>query len=149
MSSSIQRLSKLSALTILIVLLTASASQAVTWGVIRAYYNGVARAEGNGNFFNESYVNARNDFRLNDPSNDGNNAYGFTNFFFYYSGGWHNEGRRNTGEYTYANTPVTKILRFPLDQIGTAARGSSQVCGQLGFPIPDVCSNAAVPTFSY
>lgn len=149
MSATVRRLIRLGVLSILVVMLTASAAQAVSWGTVRAYYDGIARAEGKGNFYNEGYQNARNDFWLNDPSNDGNNAAGHTRFLFYYSGGWHYEGSKSTGEWSYFNTPTTVTLRFPLDAIGTAARGASKVCGLMGFPIPDVCSNEALPSFNY
>jgi hypothetical protein len=144
-----RRLGALAAVSVLIVLLTAAAAQAVTWGTIRAYYNGIARAEARGNLFNESGINARNDYWLNDLVNDGNNSYGHTNFYFYYSGSYHYAGRRSTGEYTYSNTPVTKLLRWPLDARGERARGGSQVCAQLGFPVPDSCSNFSYASFGY
>jgi hypothetical protein len=149
MSSAGRRVGTLAAVSLLIVVLTGAAAQAVTWGTIRAYYNGIARSEARGNFFNESGLNARNDYWLNDVSNDGNNSYGHTRFYFYYGGAYHYATQKNTGEYTWANTPVTKILRAPLDQMGERARGNSRVCVQLGFPVPDSCSNYAVVSFGY
>ncbi|MFZ5852008.1 MAG: hypothetical protein ACOYY2_11535 [Actinomycetota bacterium] len=129
--------------------LAATAAEAVAWGPISVYYNNVQRAQGQGDLYNESYVYATNQFWLNDTANDGNNVYGYTRFYYYHGGSWHFHARVDTGEYGYFNTPVTRYLRNGLDRQATTARGESQVCTQMGWPVPDKCSPYAQPTFNY
>ena len=38
---------------------------------------------------------------------------------------------------------------FRLNATGTQARGQIYVCAHMGFPVPDSCSDAAYPSFSY
>jgi len=134
---------------------------AVNWGPIYAYYGDVMRTAGKGTFSNQNYSTALNHMYLNDVSNDGNNSYENVTFMFYGPNGscgadgsghnltcWWTKSRQTTGEYTYANTPVWVDRSTGLDSAATQARGSTSVCVQLGWPVPDHCATA-IPTFSY
>jgi hypothetical protein len=46
-------------------------------------------------------------------------------------------------------SPATRYLRMSLRDNGTAVRGKTEVCVQLGWPVPDRCSRDALPTFNY
>lgn len=140
---------------------TPSPANAVAWGPLYSYYNGTSRVEGDGHWTDASSTYARNNINMNDPSNDGNNVYTRTYFLWWESdsscGGyppypacWVNSGSKTTPEYNYSNTPVAGlILQKSLSTIGSRARGSTQSCAQMGWPVPDSCSDTAVPTFNY
>jgi hypothetical protein len=55
---------------------------------------------------------------------------------------------KNTKE--YANTTVTVYLTVTsFDPVATQVRGVHYACAQMGFPIPDSCSNGAIVTLNY
>lgn len=131
-----------------IVVVTGGLAQAAGWGPLSASYDGSIRATAVGSTY-ATATQARNDYTLNDPSNDGNNVYGSSQFLFYYGGTFHSAGTVGTGEYDYSDTPLTFQMEKPLQELGTRARTSSKVCVQLGWPVPDRCSATALATFSY
>ena len=135
---------------------------AVNWGTLVASYNNQTRATALGNFYNEGYQYATNYYNLNDPSNDGNNVYGHTDFYWYGQDSscgsdtlghpytcWFGGSRISTGEWDYWNTPKVFYLRKNLQGTATMARGKTTVCVQLGWPVPDHCAASTYPTFSY
>jgi hypothetical protein len=137
-------------------------AHAVSWGTIYASYNNQLRTDAWGNFYNQGYQYATNQFWLNDMANDGNNSYGHTDFYWWGQNSscgtdslgnpltcWYGGSRISTGEYTYSNTPVTKYMSKGLQGTATLARGKSTACVQLGWPVPDHCASSAYPTFGY
>lgn len=133
-------------------------SQAVNWGPLTSYYKGTQRVNASGNFYNSGATYARNNITMNDPSNDGNNVYTRTDFQFWKydtsSCGpagtcWISETIKSTPEYNYSNTPVALVLQRTLDTAASGARGVTDACAQMGWPVPDSCSPHAVPSFSY
>lgn len=93
-----------------------------------------------------------NRIRVQDRRNDGNAVYGRTDFQFFRLCGtatadtWCQETRYSTPE---TSSVVEVYLRRPLREDADKARGVSRACAQLGFPVPDACSNGAIVTFSY
>lgn len=120
----------------------------VEWGPVSSSYDGQTVVEASGTFYNASNVSATNEFWINDPADDGNNVYGHTKFL-YYNGSFWLHATKSTGEYSYANTPVTTYLSDDLQANSWKARGQSFACAQLGWPVPDSCSDSALPTFDY
>ena len=136
------------AASLFLIPLGAGLAQAVSWATVSVSWNGQTRASAYGSTY-KSGSTARNDFRLNDRADDFNSSYGRSEFLFYSNGTYTSHGTLSTGEYTYSETPKTIPLSKPLVEAATKARTSSKVCVQLGFPVPDSCSNTSLATFSY
>ena len=140
------------ALGVVGVIFPASNAVAVGWGPLNSYYNGVERVYGKGWFYNVGNVQAETEYILMDPVNDENTVYGYTNGYIYesdYNGniGWQSAGYYSTNE--IENVKQKVYTSFGLSGKGTAARGGIAVCAQMGFPVPDSCSEHAFPSFDY
>ena len=79
--------------------------------------------------------------------------YGVTDFYFWlYDSGcscsqYQQRGRKSTDE--WENSTHSQTLKLAFDPQSNSVRGASFVCAQMGWPIPNSCSSAAYPTFSY
>ena len=129
-------------------------AMAVSWGPNSTYYNGTKRATGSGTFSNAGNTYARSVMKVTDNSNDGNNVYGRTTFSFYgyrcnpqCESRWRTDLPKSTPE--FANATRTYTLDRPLVSWADKARGSVFACAQMGWPVPDSCSPASYPSFSY
>lgn len=126
---------------------------AVDWGPLNSYYNGIERVSGFGSFINEGSARATTVYFLTDSRADGNPVYARTRGAIYEEGvsgdvGWQSVGTYSTNEfYNIYLEPLT--TSFGLSSTGSRARGSVDVCAQMGFPVPDSCSEYAFPTFDY
>lgn len=125
------------------------AAQAVSWpssGSLSVSYDNVTRGTASGVIFNRNNSHARDHFILGDVSNDGNNVYGKSYIYFNAGGSSKNF---STGEYSYGDTPVIKNFDLALAPGGTRAYADDKVCVQLGWPVPDRCSQTSYVSFSY
>lgn len=125
---------------------------AVGWGPLNSYYDGVERVYGHGWFYNVGSVEAETEYTLMDPVADGNTVYAYTDGYLYQAGVDGEEGWQSTGYYsTKEISNVKRVLytSFGLSGAGRSARGGVAVCAQMGFPVPDSCSEKAFPTFDY
>jgi hypothetical protein len=140
----------------------AFASTSVNWGPLASYYKNQERSFSYGSFYNDRSTYATVKAFLNDPSNDGNNAYTNADEYFYEatstcgtdSNGnpltcWAFDRTKQGPEYDYFNTPVTFYMYNSLHDTASYARASIYTCAQMGWPVPDQCSPHAVTTFSY
>jgi hypothetical protein len=140
----------------------ALAATSLSWGPLASYYKSQQRSYSYGTFFDDRATYATVKVYLNDPSNDGNNAYTDADEYFYEpnalscgSSGlgagtcWVFDRRKQSAEYSYANTPVTFYLYNSLHAFGDRARASIHTCAQMGWPVPDQCSPDAIVTIDY
>jgi len=125
----------------------------IEWGPKVSYYNNQLRVSGNGRFYNDAASRAANLMSVADENNDGNTVYGVTDFYFWlYDSGcncsqYKETGRQSTNE--WENSTHSQTLKWNLDIASNSVRGASFVCAQMGWPVPNSCSSAALPTFSY
>ena len=135
-------------------------ASAVQWGPVSTWYGGDKVASASGRFTNENNTYARNIITLNDEKADGNPVYAKARFLYYGSmdvcfevGGtcWWEKSNQSTDEYGTANTPVDVTKRSTLEAEGWKARTKTNVCAQMGFPVPDSCSDPddGKATFDY
>lgn len=147
------KLSLLAGGVVLAVGLLGSPASAVKWGPLSSHYNGNKVVSGSGDFYKSTNGTTANDkVTVTDTRRDGNTVYGRTAFQFWYeyqgqSAAWHTDRSKSTPE--YSNTTGTYTNSVSLYSESDKARGVSQVCAQMGFPVPDSCSNSAYSTFSY
>ena len=125
---------------------------AVGWGPLRSVFNGIERVRGDGYFFNSGNSSAVTQYNLTDYRDDGNTVYGYTTGSIFKNNAdgassWDNLGGYSTPE--IKNTTATMYTSFPLSGTGSRARGAVMVCAQMGFPVPDSCSDSAFPSFDY
>lgn len=137
--------------------LLALPAEAVSWGTLTATYKNQARSQSSGTFYNDRAVYATVFAWINDPSNDGNNAYTDADEYFWESsitncGGasycWVFDRTKQGPEYNYFNTPTTFYMYNSLHN-ASRARALIHTCAQLGWPVPDSCSPNAIVTFDY
>ena len=128
---------------------SAGSASAVAWGILDSYYNGIKRVQAKGDWFKHAGAYARNDIILADPANDGNNVLVNTVFRWWKGGEWVAGGSKSTNEYDFFSTPIATYVQKPLDADASKARGAIKACAQMGWPVPDSCSDAAIVTFSY
>jgi hypothetical protein len=95
---------------------------------------------------------------LTDPLSDGNNVYGRADTHFYRPGcisegsSWCMENRKNTREYARSASQSTWTIYLSVTSFrpdSSQVRGIHTACAQMGFPVPDSCSNGAYVTLSY
>jgi len=140
----------------------AIAVTSVSWGPLAAYYKNQQRSYSYGTFLDDRATYATVKVYLNDPSNDGNNAYTDADEYFYEpdaiscgSSGvganscWVFDRRKQSAEYSYSNTPVTFFVYNSLHPLGDRARAAIHTCAQMGWPVPDQCSPNAIATIDY
>ena len=148
-----------SALVATLVLVSVVATGCKQWGPLESIYNGSVRVRANGSAYLERSQRAVNSLRLEDPSNDGNTVYARTTFSWYYADDpcysidgcpvkWHSDAPRSTAE--ISNSIRTFKFTAPLHPLGLKVRVRAQACAQMGWPIPDSCSDEpAIATFDY
>lgn len=123
------------------------------WGPLESSYNGSVRVEGSGFYYPDRSTYAASGMIVRDRANDGNTVYGRTRFSFWQYDGSCSCSRfvttnvKSTGE--WANETRGETLYESLSWIGTRSRGQMYVCAQMGWPVPDSCSNSAYVTFDY
>jgi hypothetical protein len=123
------------------------------WGPLEASYNGSVRVEGSGFYYPDRATYAASGMIVRDRANDGNNVYGRTRFAFWQyertcsCSMWVTSTIKSTGEWANETRGVT--LYESLSWVGSRSRGQMFVCAQMGFPVPDRCSNSAYVTFDY
>lgn len=140
----------------------AAPASAASWGSLTAYYKSQVRSVSSGTFYDDRATYATVKAYINDPSNDGNNAYTDADEYFFepaYDCGrdstgnsltcWSYDRTKQGPEYSYFNTPATFFMYNSLHVQGSSARASIHTCAQLGWPVPDACSPRAVVSFSY
>ena len=125
--------------------------EAASWGPVTSTYNGRVRVEGSGSHYNDRGVNAANRMAIKDRSNDGNNVYGATNFYFWVQSStgqmiWGDQRHKSTGE--VANSTITRTLTTSLNDESEKSRAVSKACAQMSWPVPDSCGQA-VTSWSY
>jgi hypothetical protein len=132
----------------LAIVIGASAS-ASSWGPVSSYYKGSAVVTGYGTFTGGTTWGAAY-LKITDPKNDGNTVYGRTNLQYkYYNTAlaaytWTTYYTLSIPE--FANSTVTKssgAQYVPGGGPGLGVRSSSQVCAQMGWPVPDSCVSAS------
>ncbi len=138
------------AFLILISCLTAP-SFAQSWGPRTSTYRGIVRVEARGNFTNEAGT-AHSLMTVTDRSYDKNSVYGYTSFFSYGQKvdgktDWVHQGILSTPE--VENTTIRKILRRTMPWNHTKMRGEMAGCAQMGWPVPDSCTEPALLTIDY
>ena len=140
----------------------AMATTSVSWGPLASYYKNQQRSYSYGTFYDDRATYATVKAYLNDPSNDGNNAYTDAEEYFYeqsidcgidssgyYLTCWAFDRTKQGPEYNYFNTPVTFSVHSSLHLTGMRARAAIHTCAQMGWPVPDQCSPDAIATFDY
>lgn len=147
------RLSLLAGGVVLAVGLLGSPASAVKWSSLSSTYNGNVVVSGSGDFYKSGSGTTANDkITVTDRLRDGNTVHGTTTFQYWYSSQgqgptWHDEHTKSTP--AYSNTTATYINSEKLSTLSDKARGLSMVCAQMGWPVPDSCSDTAFSTFSY
>ncbi len=140
----------------------ALATTSVSWGPLAAYYKNQQRSYSYGTFYVDRATYATVRAYLNDPSNDGNNAYTDAREYFYEPNAqcgtdgagnpltcWAYDRLKQGPEYSYSNTPVTFYMYNSLHPQGDRARAAIHTCAQMGWPVPDQCSPDAIATVDY
>jgi hypothetical protein len=154
--------SAVAGLVTLLVATPAFATSTVSWGPLASYYKNQQRSYSFGTFYDDRATYATVKAYLNDPSNDGNNAYTDAYEYFYesafgcgsdangnYLACWNFDRVKQGPEYSYFNTPVTFYMFNSLHVTGDRARAAIHTCAQMGWPVPDQCSPDAIATFDY
>ena len=128
-----------------LALLIPGVAYATSWGPMSSYYNGSAVVTGSGTFTGGKY-SASATLTIKDPKNDGNTVYGRTNLQYkYYNTAlaayvWSTYYTLSIPE--FANSTIFKnsgSQSVPPAGPGLGTRSASQVCAQMGFPVPDSC----------
>lgn len=126
------------------------------WGPNTSTYNGNVVVEGWGRYYNDRASWSRSDMTVTDRRNDGNSVYGKTGFLYHgpnsvaCGGGgscWYLKNTKSTGE--WSNEQRTESLYESLVGDASQSRGQLRVCAQMGWPVPDSCSNDSFVTFGY
>ncbi|WP_314244022.1 hypothetical protein [Streptomyces sp. DSM 40907] len=130
---------------VLLGTVVAGSASAVGWGSVTVSYDGKSRATAYGDFRNDRNIRAKNKVMSKDLAADGNTVYTTGNWYF-----------ENGAEVHALNTPehnhtyyVTHYLSHPLEPTAKSVRGGTRACVQLGWPVPDTCSDQALPSFEY
>jgi hypothetical protein len=147
-----------SALTLL-SLGAAMPTMAASWGPVSSTYKSQVRVRASGEFYKAAgSTGVQSKFVLTDPLSDGNNVYGRADTQFYRPGcisegsSWCAQNRKNTKEYARSASQSTwtiylSVTNFRSDS--SQVRGIHTACAQMGFPVPDSCSNGAYVTLTY
>lgn len=139
--------------TLLTALVLGGCTGNAAWGPLTSSYNGTTRVQGSGLYYPDRGTYAASGMIVRDRANDGNNVYGRTRFAFWQYAGeckchrFVTSRHKSTSE--FANETRAETLYESLTWAGTRSRGQMYVCAQMGFPVPDNCSNSAYVTFDY
>ncbi len=127
-----------------------TAANAASWGPISSYYSGLAVVTGSGTFNNGS-SSASGTITITDPKNDGNTVYGRTRFQYrYYNVGlggyvWETFYTLSIPEFANTTKSNSSGTQYASASPGLGTRGASQVCAQMGWPVPDSCQSTTTP----
>jgi len=120
-------------------------ASAASWGPISSYYNGSKVVSGSGDFTGGTRV-ASGTITVTDSKNDGNAVYGKTRFEYkYYNTAqaayvWTNWYTLSIAEFSNTTKTASSGSRDSQGP-GLGTRGRSQVCAQMGWPVPDSCAS--------
>ena len=129
------------------------------WGPLTSTYNGQVRVSATG-LASKNNSGGQNVINLTDPDKDGNPVYAHTDWFIFgpepncqLTGGscapdFHQVGQSKTPEIQNTSAQYTHTYD-DLDRAGSQLRIVSLACAQMGWPVPDSCSNDAILTFNY
>ena len=138
-------------LVIVAVAVTMLASGCDAWGPLTSTYNGntVVRASG---YTNKTAQGVSDTFELQDPINDGNSVYGSARYLFWEAGTdgvyrWYTEAQDATQEISNRKATFTESAGLRTDS--SRIRILSYACAQMGWPVPDSCSDAAIVSYNY
>ena len=127
------------------------ASGCDAWGPLTSTYNGntVVRASG---YTNKTSQGVSDTFELQDPINDGNSVYGSARYLFWEAGTdgvyrWYTEAQDATPEISNRKATFTESAGLRTDS--SRIRILSYACAQMGWPVPDSCSDAAIVSYNY
>lgn len=128
---------------------------AVPWGPASSSYDGQTRVRADGTWANEDSRVAANRLRYRDVApDDGNTVYVRTlvRWWKYDSVAegvtWVNGTSKSTPEISSSGYRDARVS-WSLDSNASRARAQPEVCAQMGWPVPDSCSDGGVPTFDY
>jgi hypothetical protein len=140
-------------------LLAAQPVMAGSWGPVSSTYKNIVRVKAEGSFSKSGgSTGAQSYFVLTDPVKDGNNVYGKVQTQFYVIGcttagaSWCTENWKNTKEYSRSNTTTTwktHLTQTNFRRDASQVRAIHIACAQMGFPVPDSCSDGAYVTITY
>ena len=141
-------------------LAAAMPAMAVSWGPVTSTYKSQVRVKASGEMYVVSgRTGVQSKFVLTDPIADGNNVYARADYQFSRTGcssenttSWCRESRKNTKEYAKSGTTQTWTIYLTTQNFrydASSVRGIHQACAQMGFPVPDSCSNGAYVTVNY
>lgn len=123
------------------------------WGPLESYYNKQVRVEGSGLYYPEGAAKAASGMIVADRANDGNSVYGRTVFFFWehdpYCGCMTYKRKSSKSTAEWSNKTKAETLTQALSATSSISRGEMFVCAQMGWPVPDNCSNSAFVSFNY
>lgn len=132
----------------------AGVSNSHDWGPLSSYYKKQKRVEGHGRVYIHNASEVRTEYVLTDPAKDGNTVYARTEYYFWRLCGsgdtapsWCLSQSRSTKE--IRNTTKTFTTAQSLHTQAASVRAVVQVCAQMGWPVPDSCSDEAVITIAY
>lgn len=135
--------------------LAISLSGCKVWGPLSSTYSGNVVVRGQG-YASVSSTSARDTIKVKDPLRDGNTVYGHVAFSFYKyrcnavdqcATQWVAAGTKTTPE--IADQEHSYLRTWALDRDALKVRMATRVCAQMGWPVPDSCSNDAIVTFDY
>jgi len=127
-------------LAIMIGSMVPALAASASWGPVSSYYGGVKRVTGSGKFYNSVDV-VKSQMTITDNApNDGNTVYGSTWFWRYDFPYWVVFTEKSTPE--WSSGTHTWTLSVDYANWGSMAKGEFYVCAQMGWPVPDSCSDA-------
>lgn len=125
------------------------------WGPVTSSYHGHTVVKGDG-FANKTAQDVSDSLHVTDTLNDGNSVYGHVDFQFWESspdgfGGTDWSWTTAHGHSTpgFSNTDRSYGFSSGLQGDSSRTRVKSFVCAQMGWPVPDSCSNSAYITYDY
>lgn len=132
----------------------ADPSGSQNWGPLNSFYKHKERVSGSGSVHIDGSTYIRTDYTLVDPLADGNTVYGRVTYYYWKicsvtdtAPSWCVGSTYSTDE--ISNTTSQFTLQDTLDTKASQVRAEIEVCAQMGWPVPDSCSNTAIITMSY
>ena len=121
------------------------------WGPVTSQYNGHTVVSGEG-YTNISASRVSDTLTITDTLNDGNSVYGSARYYFWLagsSGDW--AWRQTAGDATpeVENGKITSTESDGLRADSSRVRVISYACAQMGWPVPDSCSDPAIISDDY
>jgi len=110
----------------------------VHWGPVTSSYGGIDRVTGYGDFYNSGTTVYSHMF-IQDDASDGNNVYGKTEFYYWLNSSWNLKEVKSTPEWSGGLHNWTMTSNY--SGYWTKAEGGFEACAQMGWPVPDSCTN--------